>query len=49
MIQDIPQILTNRKILIGKEPVNGRLMIGFPVKGKIQTVAVGASNRVVFH
>lgn len=35
MIQDIPQILTNRKILIGKEPVNGRLMIGFPVKGKI--------------
>lgn len=46
MTQAIPKILTNRKILIGKEPINGRLMIGFPVKGKIQTVAVGASNSV---
>lgn len=46
MTQAIPKILTNRKILIGKEPVNGRLMIGFPVKGKIQTIAVGESNSV---
>lgn len=46
MTQDIPQILNNRKILIGKEPVNGRLMIGFPVKGKVQTVAVGTANSV---
>ena len=46
MTQAIPHILTNRKVLIGKEPVNGRLMIGIPVKGKLQTVAVGASNSV---
>lgn len=46
MTQALSKILANRKILIGKEPINGRLMIGFQVKGKIQTVAIGASNSV---
>ncbi len=46
MTQVIPQILIKRKILIGKEPGNGRLMIGFTAKGKMQTVAIGAPNSV---
>ncbi|MGM9722562.1 MAG: BRcat domain-containing protein [Prevotella sp.] len=46
MTNYISDILKTKRLLIGKEPINGRLMIGFPIKGKLQTIAVGTSNSV---
>lgn len=46
MTDKIPSIIKNIRLLIGKEPVNGRLMIGIPINGKTQTIAIGNSNSV---
>lgn len=39
-------LLKGKKLLIGKEPVNGRLMICIPINGRIQGIAVGNPNSV---
>ena len=45
-MSNISKALMGKTILIGKEPIKGRLMIGIPVKDKMQTIAVGAYNSV---
>lgn len=38
--------LVGKTLLLGKEPSNGRLMVGIPIKGKLQPIAIGNPNSV---